>query len=116
MQVPDLEVIVHTNDSPLVPETATAKDQPAPPIFGYTTAAGYADVPFPDFSYWGHEHGRLVGAQIPEFTTLTPGLHEVYTLQEFKCQPAPDMRSQPEHYCAAQQHCICHNSRSSSLM
>ena len=68
--MPDLEAVVHTNDSPLVPEAATAKpepptaeEQPAPPIFGYTTAAGFTDVPFPDFSYWGHEHGRLVGAQ-----------------------------------------------------
>lgn len=71
-QVPDLEAVVHTNDSPLVPEASTAKPesptaevQPAPPIFGYTTAAGFTDVPFPDFSYWGHEHGRLVGAQNP---------------------------------------------------
>jgi Glycosyl transferase family 90 len=75
MQVPDLEAVMHTNDSPLVPEASTAKEQPAPPIFGYTTAAGFTDVPFPDFSYWGHEHGRLVGALKPEPEILIRGLY-----------------------------------------
>jgi Glycosyl transferase family 90 len=63
MQVPDLEAVLHTHDSPLVPEAPQGAQQPAPPIFGYTTGAGFTDVPYPDFSYWGHEHRRLVGAQ-----------------------------------------------------
>jgi len=61
VQIPDLEAVIHTHDSPLVRESAAAGAQPAPPIFGYTTGEGFTDVPFPDFSYWGHEHGRLIG-------------------------------------------------------
>lgn len=61
-QIPDLEAVIHTHDAPLVPEAAkSSSGQPPPPIFGYTAAEGFTDVPFPDFSYWGHEHGRLVG-------------------------------------------------------
>lgn len=62
-EIPDLEAVIHTHDAPLISESATGKSgEPPPPIFGYTAAEGYVDIPFPDFSYWGHEHGRLVDA------------------------------------------------------
>ena len=87
-QVPDLEAVVHTNDSPLVPEAAAAKEQPAPPIFGYTTAEGFADVPFPDFSYWGHEHGRLVGVWTLSLKPLHPGMCRAGTSSGLRCKRA----------------------------
>lgn len=41
---------------------AGTEPPPPPPVFGYTTAPGFAEIPFPDFSYWGHEMDRLTGA------------------------------------------------------
>ncbi len=31
------------------------------PMFGYNSAEGYWDIPFPDFTFYGHEHSWLVG-------------------------------------------------------
>ncbi len=31
------------------------------PMFSYDTAESHSDIPFPDFSYWGHEQDRLWG-------------------------------------------------------
>ena len=36
------------------------KERPTP-MFGYNSAAGYWDIPFPDFTFWGHEHSWLLG-------------------------------------------------------
>lgn len=33
----------------------------APPIFGYNSHPKFVDIPFPDYSYWGHEYRRLLG-------------------------------------------------------
>lgn len=60
MQVPDVDVVLHTSDEPCVASGAVGKPPP-PPMFGYTTSAGFADIPFPDFSFWGHEHSRMRG-------------------------------------------------------
>lgn len=62
MQVPDVDLVLHTSDNPCVVSWAgRAGGAPAPPIFGYTTSEGFQDIPFPDFSFWGHEHGRMRG-------------------------------------------------------
>ena len=54
---------MHTHDRAIIPVyPETWVDQyPSPPIFGYTTTENFTDIPFPDFSYWGHEHGRIGG-------------------------------------------------------
>ena len=36
-----------------------------PPVFGYNSHPRFVDVPFPDYSYWGHEYHRLLGAHAP---------------------------------------------------
>ena len=36
--------------------------RPPPPIFSPDTSADHTDLPMPDFSYWGHEMSRLLGA------------------------------------------------------
>lgn len=52
-----------------------AEPNPVLPMFMYDTRETYADIPFPDFSYWGHEVDRLWGAtqilphQILPYTT-----------------------------------------------
>ena len=54
---------MHIHDRPVVPVNpgTSADRRPSPPIFGYTTTENFTDIPFPDFSYWGHEHGRIGG-------------------------------------------------------
>jgi len=62
MQVPDVDAVFHISDEPCVPTRVLGPNgEPAPPIFGYTATAGFADIPFPDFSFWGHEHTRMRG-------------------------------------------------------
>ena len=34
------------------------------PMFGYNSAEGYWDIPFPDFTFYGHEHSWLVGKDL----------------------------------------------------
>ena len=36
------------------------------PMFGYNSAEGYWDIPFPDFTFYGHEHSWLTGAATPQ--------------------------------------------------
>ena len=62
MQVPDVDMVLHTSDDPCVASwPAGPGGAPSPPIFGYTTTEGFQDIPFPDFSFWGHEHNRMSG-------------------------------------------------------
>ena len=62
-QIPDVDAVFHTDDRPCVPTYLKGWElYPSPPIFGYTTTEGFQDIPFPDFSFWGHEHGRMRGA------------------------------------------------------
>ncbi len=39
------------------------------PMFGYNSAEGYWDIPFPDFTFYGHEHSWLTGAAKSIFYT-----------------------------------------------
>ncbi len=63
-QIPDIDAVMHIHDRPVVPANPAGggKQEPPPPVFGYTTTENFTDIPFPDFSYWGHEHGRIGGA------------------------------------------------------
>ena len=58
-QVPDLDAVLQTSDFPCM-LAADADD--APPVFGYNSHPTFTDVPFPDYSYWGHEYSHLRGA------------------------------------------------------
>ena len=40
------------------------------PMFGYNSAEGYWDIPFPDFTFYGHEHSWLVGEAPKPYQTL----------------------------------------------
>ena len=45
------------------------RDRPTP-MFGYNSAEGYWDIPFPDFTFFGHEHSWLNGV-LPRCPTIT---------------------------------------------
>jgi len=32
-----------------------------PPVFGYNSHSTFTDIPFPDYTYWGHEYSWLLG-------------------------------------------------------
>ena len=60
--MPDVDAVFHFSDEPCVRNWVLGPGgDPAPPIFGYTTTEGFQDIPFPDFSFWGHEHTRMRG-------------------------------------------------------
>ena len=59
-QVPDLDAVLQTSDFPCMLASGS-KDTPAPPLFGYNSHPTYTDIPFPDYSYWGHEYSHLLG-------------------------------------------------------
>ena len=61
MQVPDLDAIIQTSDFPCMLRVQPGTGALAPPIFGYNSHANFVDIPFPDYSYWGHESRRLLG-------------------------------------------------------
>ena len=61
MQVPDLDAIIQTSDFPCMLRVQPGTGALAPPIFGYNSHANFVDIPFPDYSYWGHEYRRLLG-------------------------------------------------------
>ena len=58
-QIPDIDAVMHIHDRPVVPVNPLGGAKQNPPVFGYTATANFTDIPFPDFSYWGHEHGRI---------------------------------------------------------
>ena len=72
MQIPDIDAVLQVQDHPCIPggplstvdkaaEPQLVSDVKHPPIFSYTHRAGDVDIPFPDFSYWGHEVDRFRG-------------------------------------------------------
>lgn len=67
LQVSDHPCIAADPDSPDVAAKAGVlrllglRSNPRPPVFSYTHDDGYVDVPFPDFSFWGHEMDRFRG-------------------------------------------------------
>ncbi|KAL3133656.1 hypothetical protein ABBQ32_008167 [Trebouxia sp. C0010 RCD-2024] len=58
-QIPDIDAILHTSDFSCVKATPAGQQPAGPPIFGYNSDPAHEDVPFPDYSYWGHEYTRL---------------------------------------------------------
>lgn len=54
-QIPDMEAMLQTADFTCVKESGDV-DNPAPPTFGYTSADGFVDIPFPDPGWWGNEY------------------------------------------------------------
>lgn len=53
-QIPDVEIAVHTADFPCIHKNADGR--PPPIIFSSNSGAKFADIAFPDYSYYGHEH------------------------------------------------------------
>ncbi|GAB4824253.1 hypothetical protein N2152v2_011299 [Parachlorella kessleri] len=56
-EIPDLDAVLGLQDSPCIVLEGNDSQQPAPPAFGFTGAPWAADLPFPDFTYYGHEVG-----------------------------------------------------------
>ena len=65
MQVPDLDALIQTSDFPCMLSIQPGTGALAPPIFGYNSHEKFVDIPFPDYSYWGHEYRRLLGGCSP---------------------------------------------------
>ena len=61
LQVADLDAIIQTSDFPCMLRLQPGTGALAPPIFGYNSHPKFVDIPFPDYSYWGHEYRRLLG-------------------------------------------------------
>ena len=62
VQVPDLDAVLQTSDFPCMLGSGSEDSGQPPPVFGYNSHPTYTDVPFPDYSYWGHEYSHLLGA------------------------------------------------------
>lgn len=58
-QIPDVDAIIHTSDFSCIKATPGGLQPLGPPILGYNSDPAHEDVPFPDYSYWGHEYTRL---------------------------------------------------------
>ena len=69
-QIPDLDAYIQTSDFPCIkqPELDEVQGRPAIPLFGYSSNVEHRDIPFPDYTYWGHEYSRLTGT-LPLSTT-----------------------------------------------
>lgn len=50
-QVPDVDAVIHFADLP-VADLAAVPD--SPPLFSYGSSAAFAEIPFPDFTFWGN--------------------------------------------------------------
>lgn len=64
MQIPDADAIIQTSDFPCFLRSPThpkPNEVPPPPIFGYNSDVNHSDIPFPDYTYWGHEYQHLTG-------------------------------------------------------
>lgn len=60
-QIPDVDAVMHVGDFTCTNATAARLAGRVPlPMFGASTSDASADVPFPDFSYFGHEHRYLM--------------------------------------------------------
>lgn len=60
VQIPDIDAVIQTSDFPCMLRQQPG-NKPPPPVFGYNSHARFVDIPFPDYTYWGHEYHRLVG-------------------------------------------------------
>ena len=64
VQIPDADAIIQTSDFPCFLRSPThpkPNEVPPPPIFGYNSDVNHSDIPFPDYTYWGHEYQHLTG-------------------------------------------------------
>ena len=52
-QIPDLDAVFMFPDVPCFPREAVYPQGLPPPVFGINGHAAYADIPFPDYSFWG---------------------------------------------------------------
>lgn len=66
LQVPDVDAVIHTSDFPCMLKIQPGTGALAPPVFGYNSHEKFVDIPFPDYSYWGHEYRRLLGEPLLE--------------------------------------------------
>lgn len=54
--MPDVDALFFPGDFPVFRKPLrNSSVAPAPPAFGYNSAPGFADIPFPDYSFYGHE-------------------------------------------------------------
>ena len=81
VQVPDIDAIISTSDFSCIKATPPGQQPTGPPVFGYNSDPAHEDVPFPDYSYWGHEYTRLRGAlsHFVLFGLLCCVCHALYT-------------------------------------
>lgn len=49
-QVPDVDAVIHFDDVAMANLTVIPD---SPPLFSYGSNAAFAEVPFPDWTYWG---------------------------------------------------------------
>ena len=82
LQVADLDAIIQTSDFPCMLRLQPGTGSLAPPIFGYNSHPKFVDIPFPDYSYWGHEYRRLLGelCSQPDRGNSRPGRHRACSL------------------------------------
>lgn len=57
LQIPDVDAILHFADFPCIPRPRAGA--PPAPILGLQGSAHHSDIPFSDYTYWGHEHQYL---------------------------------------------------------
>lgn len=60
-EIPDIDAVFGSGDFPRVRKDLNL---PAPPLFSFNSNEDYADIPFPDYSYWGHEMRILNDDQV----------------------------------------------------
>lgn len=77
VQIPDIDAVLHTSDFSCIPASPAGQKPSGPPIFGYNSDPAHEDVPFPDYSYWGHEYTRLRGASAHLGVQSPCGLHDM---------------------------------------
>lgn len=49
-QVQSVDAVIHFGDLPIAPLAAVPD---SPPLFSYASNADFAEIPFPDWTYWG---------------------------------------------------------------
>ena len=73
-QIPDMDAVLQTSDFPCMLRSLPNVAAVSPPVFGYNSHPTYADIPFPDYSYWGHEYSHLLGGWPLPIQQLMPVL------------------------------------------
>ncbi len=94
MQVPDLDALIQTSDFPCMLRIQPGTGALAPPIFGYNSHEKFVDIPFPDYSYWGHEYRRLLGECSPD-TVCPDNLMSEHTVSHFKQESTQRIMEKP---------------------